>query len=390
MTSNHIRLLSLAAFASMASMRMADPMLASWAHDFSTTAGQASHVIAGFATAYGVMQWVYGPLGMRIAKAQLVTWAAALSACLSVFTALAANLDLLMLARCAMGAVAAGIIPMCMALIGDQVPYEQRQTTLARLMTGTVTGLMAGQWLGGFASEYMSWRWAFAMLGVLFATAAWLLFRSGLYRAPNTVPVMALPWSEQMSHLQLILKKRQVQLVLFLTLLEGGLAFGGMVFVPSVLMRDYQLNAATAGSIMLLYGLGGLGYTHFAKRWIHAVGEAGLARLGGGLIGLGLCVLLVGQQTLVAMLGCGITGMGLYMLHNVLQTQATQMAPEDRSTALTLFASVLFLGQSLGVALLAWGLDAGLLHHHLAGIAVCIAWVGWWVARQSPQPSVRT
>ena len=105
---------------------------------------------------------------------------------------------------------------------------------------------------------------------------------------------------------------------------------------------------------------------------------------------LGLCVLLVGQQTLVAMLGCGITGMGLYMLHNVLQTQATQMAPEDRSTALTLFASVLFLGQSMGVAILAWGLDEGLLHHHLAGIAVCVVLVGWWVARQSPQPSVRT
>ena len=390
MTSHHIRMLGLAAFASMASMRMGDPMLAAWAHDFSTTPGQASHVIAGFATAYGVMQWVYGPLGMRIDKASLITWAAALSACLSVFTALAASLDLLMLARCAMGAVAAGIIPLCMALIGDQVPYEQRQTTLARLMTGTVTGLMAGQWLGGFASEYLSWRWAFALLGVLFATAAWLLFRSGLYNAPTVKPTQPLPWSAQMSHLQLILKKRQVQIVLLLTLLEGGMAFGGMVFVPSVLMRDYQLNAATAGSIMLLYGLGGLGYTHFAKRWLQALGEAGLARLGGGLIALGLCVLLMGQHTSAAMLACAITGMGLYMLHNVLQTQATQMAPEDRSTALTLFASVLFLGQSLGVALLAWGLDAGLLHHHLAGIAVCIVWVGWWIARQSPQALPKT
>jgi MFS transporter, YNFM family, putative membrane transport protein len=44
-------------------------------------------------------------------------------------------------------------------------------------------------------------------------------------------------------------------------------------------------------------------------------------------------------------------GLGFYMLHNTLQVNATQMAPEARGLAVSLFAFFLFTGQSLGVAL---------------------------------------
>jgi predicted MFS family arabinose efflux permease len=39
------------------------------------------------------------------------------------------------------------------------------------------------------------------------------------------------------------------------------------------------------------------------------------------------------------------------MLHNTLQTLATQMAPHARGTAIATFAACLFAGQSSGVAL---------------------------------------
>jgi YNFM family putative membrane transporter len=48
------------------------------------------------------------------------------------------------------------------------------------------------------------------------------------------------------------------------------------------------------------------------------------------------------------MLGVGV---GFYMLHNTLQTEATQMVPQARGTGVTLFASMYFLGQTLGVTL---------------------------------------
>jgi predicted MFS family arabinose efflux permease len=39
------------------------------------------------------------------------------------------------------------------------------------------------------------------------------------------------------------------------------------------------------------------------------------------------------------------------MLHNTLQVNATQMAPERRGAAVSAFASSFFMGQSLGVSL---------------------------------------
>jgi predicted MFS family arabinose efflux permease len=41
------------------------------------------------------------------------------------------------------------------------------------------------------------------------------------------------------------------------------------------------------------------------------------------------------------------------MIHNTLQTHATQMAPAARGLAVSTFASALFLGQASGVALAA-------------------------------------
>ena len=82
-------------------------------------------------------------------------------------TALAPSFLWLVVSRAAMGAAAAGIIPLSMAWIGDQVPYGQRQETLARLMVATVTGMMAGQWFGGFATETLGWRTALGVLALL-------------------------------------------------------------------------------------------------------------------------------------------------------------------------------------------------------------------------------
>jgi predicted MFS family arabinose efflux permease len=55
----------------------------------------------------------------------------------------------------------------------------------------------------------------------------------------------------------------------------------------------------------------------------------------------------------MAPLACFVAGLGFYMLHNTLQTNATQMAPQARGAAVSLFASVFFIGQTVGVALTA-------------------------------------
>ena len=185
-TQRTLRFMALAAFASMASMRVCDPMLPALSQEFNVSTGDASAVIAAFAVAYGVLQLFYGPLGDRLGKTRVVLGATSACALFSAITALAPNLTALVVSRAAMGASAAGIIPLCMAWIGDQVPYEQRQETLAGLMVATVSGMMAGQWFGGFAVEALGWRAAFVVLSLLFLTAASLLWRQARAMAAST------------------------------------------------------------------------------------------------------------------------------------------------------------------------------------------------------------
>lgn len=70
------------------------------------------------------------------------------------------------------------------------------------------------------------------------------------------------------------------------------------------------------------------------------------------------------------------------MLHNTLQTQATQMAPQARGAAVALFASVLFIGQSMGVSVVALFMDGASVWTVFSAAAVGIAVLGVVVSRR--------
>lgn len=362
-TAGPFRLIGLVAFTSMASMRLCDPMLVTLATEFQATTGEASRVISAFAVAYGVLQLFYGPLGDRIGKLRVIVMAAFACAVFNAFTALAPSLSLLVLCRAAMGAAAAGIIPLSMAWIGDQVPYGQRQETLARLMGATVTGMMAGQWFGGFAAEHLGWRSAFGVLSVMFLLAASLLHRHTRRTGADAMAPAGTAFSmaAYLRNTGQLLRVPRVRWVLGVVAIEGMLAFGTLAFAPSQLVQRFGLSASSAGGVMVLYGVGGLLYSQFARHWLRRLGERGLALLGGVLIASGLLLLAWAHHVGWGALACFLAGLGFYMLHNTLQTQATQMAPESRGTAVTLFACMLFFGQSAGVLVMALSVDRGAL-----------------------------
>lgn len=375
-------LISLAAFSSMASMRVCDPMLVALAAEFQISVGEASRVISAFAVAYGCLQLFYGPLGDRVGKLRVINSAVLACAVFSAITAMASDFQLLVLARAAMGASAAGIIPLSMAWLGDQVSYDRRQETLAKLMSATVTGMMAGQWFGGWAAESLGWRGAFVVLSCMFTTACVLLFvRMGAQRRAVPMQLQGSYWQAALGSLGL-LRVPRVRWVLAVTALEGAMAFGTLAFVPSQLVQHFHLSASMAGGLMALYGIGGLFYSQMARRWLGWFGERGLARLGSSLVATGLLLLAWGQHPLLAALGCVAAGLGFYMLHNTLQTQATQMAPHARGSAVTLFACILFFGQSTGVLLVAWTLDSGMLEWTYTAAALGMVVLGFLIARR--------
>jgi predicted MFS family arabinose efflux permease len=376
----YLKLLGLAGFASMASMRIGDPMLVVLGQEFQVSTGEASGVVSVFAVVYGLMQLFYGPLGERFGKLRVVSLAVTACALFSAITALSVNLPMLLVMRGLMGAAAAGIIPLSMAWVGDQVPYERRQETLAKLMSATVIGMMSGLWFGGFAADTLGWRSAFVLLAAMFALAAVLLWRA---RQKSPAPASTQPPSLIASFRLTgqLLGTPRVRLILTVTAAEGALVFGAMAFMPTHLHQQFGLSVVAAGSVMMLYGVGGLLYSQMARRWLAWLGERGLVRTGAALVAVGLLVLAWGSGVWLGMLACLMTGLGFYMLHNTLQVQATQMAPAARGSAVTLFACSLFFGQSTGVLIMAQSVDMGWLAYAFTGAALGVVGLGAVVYR---------
>ena len=80
-----------------------------------------------------------------------------------------------------------------------------------------------------------------------------------------------------------------------------------------------------------------------------------------------------------AVLGAIVLGFSFYMLHNTVQTKATEMAPKARGAAVAIYASCWSLGQALGVA--AMGAAVGRIGYPPAIIAFGLGFaaLGLWM-----------
>jgi len=375
----HLRLVGIAAFGAMAAMRCTDPMLGTLSAEFGRSVGDVSLVVSAFAISYGVLQLGYGPLGDRIGKLRVIALAASGCAVASAFAMLAWSLDTLVLARALMGATAAGIVPLAMAWIGDSVGYAQRQETLARLLGATVSGMIAGQWLGAWFTEALGWRVVFAVLAVVFVIAAWPLWRAASAEK-NAAPVTVAPARGRLTLLHLLGDGR-VRWVLGIAAVEGALMFGVLALAPTFLAQQHGLGTGSAGAVIALFGVGGFLYSRLARRLLGRLGERGLAAWGGALVGASLLVLAWSGHWLASLPACLLAGSAFYMLHATLQTQATQMAPDHRGTAVAGFACLLFMGQSIGIVAVSAAVDHGLAVEAISVCGIGLAILGAIVAR---------
>ncbi len=343
-----ILVLAIAAFASACAFRICDPLLPQLSREFGSTTGEAAAVVTIFAVAYGVFQFLFGPLGDRYGKYRTVTAAAFLCAVGSLGAAMAPSLNGMLVARFLSGAAGAGIIPLAMAWIGDNVDYAQRQVTLARFITGTIVGMAAGQLIGGIFADTIGWRAAFAALAAIYLAAGMLLVRL----APPRTDTPAIGGGF-IGPIRDVLRYPWARTVLLTVFLEGALVFGVLAFVPTYVQQRFGLGPTASGAIGGLFAVGGIGYVVVSRKLVARLGEPGLVASGGVILMLACALYALGPVWLWAAVGSLLSGFGYYLVHSTLQTNATQMAPARRGTAVALFACCLFLGQSAGVAIAA-------------------------------------
>jgi MFS transporter, YNFM family, putative membrane transport protein len=349
-----IALMAFAAFASGFSMRVSDPLLPQIALDFGASLGAASAIVAAYAVPYGLTQAFAGLLGDRFGKCQVAAGACALSCLLVLLCAVSQSLPQLTAARFTCAPAAATIVPIGMAYVGDVVPYERRQPVLARYLAGQMMGMISGQITGGVIGDHFGWRAVFYVLAIVFACAG-LALASQFGRNPWVKPLRRLPEHKPglISDYRKLAASSWARFIVIAVFFEGLIFFGAFTYVAADLHARFDLSFSLIGLVVAGFGAGSLLYAATVRVLVVLLRENGLV-IGGGIVVMLGYLLLAGEPFWEsAPLAAAALGFGYYMLHNTLQTNATQMLPEARGTAVAGFSSALFLGQSAGVALAA-------------------------------------
>jgi predicted MFS family arabinose efflux permease len=160
-----------------------------------------------------------------------------------------------------------------------------------------------------------------------------------------------------------VLAQPWARVILVSVFLEAVALYGPFAFIATHLHERFGLTLAASGSVVMLFGLGGFVFAVASTRLVKRLGEVGLARWGGSIMAASMALVAFTPHWVLALPGCLGMGLGFYMLHNTLQVNATQMAPQRRGPAVSAFASLFFLGQSVGVVV------AGVLRTHWGSTA---------------------
>ncbi len=347
-------LLAAAGFLSSAGARAVNALLALIAQDFDTSVPAVSVVLAAFSISYGVFQLVLGPLSDSFGKLRLIVLALLGYSTFTGACALATGVTSLTVLRACSGAASAGLIPVCLAYIGDAIPYERRQLTLSRFLVGVMLAqTVAGPLSGGFG-QYIGWRGVFLLLAaVALVLAIVLRLRlDSLSDRPGAATFTRANYAT-------LARQPAARFLLLATLVEGSFVAGIIPFIAPYLHEVFQLSYASAGLVLACFGLGALAYGRVADRLVPSLGESGMVLAGASVMAIAAVAAAAAHAWIVLIPVEFALGLGYFMLHTVLQARATELLPESRSTAVSSFVFMLFTGQSLGAlasgAAIGWG-----------------------------------
>ena len=128
---------------------------------FSVAQDEVTWVLTSYIVAAAIMTPVTGVLADRLGRKRLFAIAVIGFTVASMLCGAATSLTQLVLFRALQGALGASLVPLSQAVLLDTYPREKHGSAMALWGMGVMVGPILGPTLGGYLTEYYSWRWAF-------------------------------------------------------------------------------------------------------------------------------------------------------------------------------------------------------------------------------------
>lgn len=378
----------------------------------------ASWIMIGYLLATAASVPVYGWLGDRYNRRNMLIVALLVFCLGSFFSALADSMAMLIMGRVIQGLGGGGLMSLSQALISELIPPRQRARFQGYFASLFAVASIGGPVIGGFVVTLLSWQWlfwgnipiaCFAIYRLLSLTNlpstlpkrsvdwfglilfplimttfifwltvaghrfAWVSLDSGLYIGALIIfSYIFIRQQRKADHSFLplhLLVKREVYVPLISTFLFAACLFALIFFLPIYLQLGFASKASTSGLLLLPLTIGLITGSYCTgkiiantgvPKWIPVIGM-GITCVAFLLLGL-----LAAQPRLIATLGffCGI-GLGTVMPSTQLLIQS--VAGKANLGRITSMASLSrSLGASVGTALfgtLIYALIPGFTHN---------------------------
>ena len=336
------------AFASGFALRVIDPLVLPVAGHFAVSPAAAALLTTAYALPYALAQPLLGPLGDRFGKMRCIQVCVAALALMLAAGAFAPSFGTLFAARIAAGFFAGGLIPLVIAGLGDTYDMSERQVMIGRMLFAIISGQMLGSVVSGFANDAFGWRSALLIatgIGVAAAAVSWLGRPAAQGAARTESGSIAVLYGRVLAN------AKSLWLIAGVAV-EGAFFYGLFPYMGELLLATAGASpasiAAESGMVLGAFGIGGLLYALSVRLLLRRLGVRRLCLVGSAVAAAGYAALAFAPSWPLAALAMLLAGFSFYMLHNSLQTEATELAPSARGSAVALFACGFFLGQGLG------------------------------------------
>jgi predicted MFS family arabinose efflux permease len=380
-----LNLIALVVFASSLFMRSTDPVIPQIASGLSVEPATAALLSTAFTLPYALIQPVLGALADMFSKSRLMLLCLLVLTAAALAAGMAPNFEMLLAARVVAGFAAGGVVPIAFAMVGDNVPFAQRQVAMGRILFAVMTGNLLGASGAGVIGDLLGWRGVFfgtGILGVIVLAAAIPGFR-GFAEAPGRFDLSTLG-----PNYRAILSNPLAKICFGAVFCEALFMYGVFPYMATMLHAAGETRASIAGVVLAGFGIGGTAYTLLVSVLVTRLGERRLMRAGG--IAIGFCLLIIALQVPwpVEFANFVLLGFGFYMLHAVIQIYASELAPAARGSAMALHSFFFFLGQAVGPIVYGIGLSNGHITPVLVLGAAVMVGVGLtcahWLRRPAP------
>ncbi|WP_275074926.1 MFS transporter [Providencia rettgeri] len=216
------------------------------ANVFNVQTSQISWLISVYALSYALAAPIIGFFSDKMDKRKMLLVAMLFISIDSIAITFSPSLLIALVLRVFGGVASAALVPITFALISDVIDENKQAIAMGYVMLGMTLGIITGPIIAGGMAQYFSWKMPF----IFMAIGGFLVLFISMKVLPSSKSSIVKQGSFN------IYKQKALCQFIIAKGIWNGITVCVFLLAGEILRSRYQLNSATLGSLMGLFGVG--------------------------------------------------------------------------------------------------------------------------------------